>query len=142
MLGPLVIVPLQARDEVIGTLSVARLANRPAFTESDVEHLSLFASHAGLALELDRIRADHEMVSLLLDRDRIAEELHDDVITELFSVGMALQGLAGRVQQDPGTHSRVLEMVESIDATIHRIRATVFSLRSDQPGAVPPAGRH
>jgi GAF domain-containing protein len=134
MLGPLVIVPLQARDEVIGTLSVARLANRPAFTESDVEHLSLFASHAGLALELDRIRADHEMVSLLLDRDRIAEELHDDVITELFSVGMALQGLAGRMQADPGVHSRVLEMADAIDTTIHRIRATVYSLRA------PPRG--
>lgn len=142
MLGPLVIVPLEARDEVIGTLSVARLANRPVFTPSDVKHLSLFASHAGLALELDRSRSDQELMNLLLERDRIAAELHDDVITELFSVGMALQGLAGRVQQDPGTHSRVLEMVESIDATIHRIRATVFSLRSDQPGAVPPAGRH
>ena len=130
LLGPIVIVPLQARDNVIGTLSVARLANRPVFTESDVEHLSLFASHAGLALELDRSRADHEMVNLLLDRDRIAAELHDDVITELFSVGMALQGLAGRVQAEPAVHSRVLQMAEAIDATIHRIRATVYSLRA------------
>jgi GAF domain-containing protein len=141
MLGPVVIVPLQAGDEVIGTLSVARLANRPVFTDSDVRHLSLFASHAGVALELDRSRSDQELMNLLLDRDRIAAELHDDVITELFSVGMALQGLAGRLQNDQGTHSRLLEAVEAIDSTIHRIRATVFSLRSDQPDAVPPARR-
>ena len=134
MLGPLVIVPLQARDEVIGTLSVARLANRPAFTESDVEHLSLFAAHAGLALELDRSRSDQELMSLLLDRDRIAAELHDDVITELFSVGMGLQGLAGRVESDSVVHARVLQMAEALDATIHRIRATVYSLRSPPHG--------
>jgi GAF domain-containing protein len=139
MLGPLVIVPLQARGEVIGTLSVARLADRPVFTSFDVAHLSLFAAHAGLALELDRSRSDQEVMNLLLERDRIAAELHDDVITELFSVGMALQGVAGRVQQDPATQSRVLEMVESIDATIHRIRATVFSLRSAHPPEPPPA---
>jgi len=145
LLGPLVIVPLLARGEVIGTLSVARQANRPVFTTSDVAHLSLFAAHAGLALELDRSRSDQELMNLLLERDRIAGELHDDVITELFSVGMGLQGLAGRIQQDPATHSRVLEMVDSIDATIHRIRATVFSLRSpaaqDRPAKQAQAAR-
>ncbi|KRE52518.1 GAF domain-containing protein [Phycicoccus sp. Soil748] len=142
MLGPLVIVPLQARDEVLGTLSVARLANRPVFTASDVEHLSLFAAHAGLAIELDRSRSDQELMNLLLDRDRIAAELHDDVITELFSVGMGLQGLAGRVQTDTAVHSRVLEMAESLDTTIHRIRTTVYSLRSAQPGNRSPGPSH
>lgn len=142
MLGPLVIVPLQARDQVIGTLSVARLANRPVFTASDVEHLSLFASHAGLALELDRSRSDQALMDLLLDRDRIAAELHDDVITELFSVGMGLQGLSGRVQSDPAVHARVLEMAEALDATIHRIRATVYSLGATQPSNRPPGPAH
>jgi signal transduction histidine kinase len=128
MLGPVVVVPLQAGDRVIGTLSVARLANRPGFTSSDVDHLSLFAAHAGLAVELDRSRSAQELVRLLLDRERIAAELHDDVISELFAVGMGMQALTARMVPDHESHSRLLELVDSVDATIRRIRATVFSL--------------
>lgn len=138
MLGPAVIVPLQARNQVLGTLSVARLANRHRFTASDVEHLALFAAHAGVALELDRARSDKELVSLLIERDRIAAGLHEDVISELFTVGMALQGLAGRLPSGTEIHTKVLEMVDSVDASISNIRTTVFSLQSEHPDSAPP----
>ncbi|HEY4991056.1 MAG TPA: histidine kinase, partial [Nakamurella sp.] len=51
----------------------------------------------GGALDLDRAREDHETLRRLEDRERIAADLHDHVIQELFATGMGLQGLVGQL---------------------------------------------
>jgi PAS domain S-box-containing protein len=69
------------------------------------------------------------------DHERIARDLHDTVIQELFAVGMALQAVhaeaAGRVQE------RIGRAVDSLDETIRQIRVTIFGLRS---GALAAGG--
>ena len=67
-----------------------------------------FASHAAVALELAQARADQITLAQVEDHDRIAADLHDHVIQELFALGMRLQGHAAR--SDPahrGTDQRL-----------------------------------
>ena len=79
--------------------------------------------------ELLNRRAVEQRLVLLEDRDRVARDLHDYVIQELFAVGMSLESMAAVLGPDDATGERLRERVEDIDRTIRRIRTTIFALR-------------
>jgi PAS domain S-box-containing protein len=61
------------------------------------------------------------------DHERIARELHDTVIQELFAVGMALQAVQGDAEP-PQVAQRLATAVDEIDEIIRRIRGVIFDL--------------
>jgi signal transduction histidine kinase len=126
-IGSVIIAPLTTAVGEQAALTVGRLAGRPRFIQADLDQLVDFAHHAGVALELDRARADREQLQQLEDHDRIAADLHDHVIQELFATGMGLQGLVHGLDR-PEHRTRVLDYVDRIDATIRRIRTSIFQL--------------
>jgi PAS domain S-box-containing protein len=79
------------------------------------------------SLELERAAADRQTIAILEDRGRIAHELHDLVIRQLFATGLSLQATADRTDDDTIVN-RVLDAVAEIDLTIEQIRTTVFEL--------------
>ncbi len=62
------------------------------------------------------------------DHERIARDLHDTVIQELYAAGMALQAL--QAASDPIQATRLAEIVNGLDATARTIRAVIFDLAS------------
>ena len=52
----------------------------------------------GVALELNQSRADQAALAVLREHQRIAADLHDHVIQELFATGMAMQGMVYRTR--------------------------------------------
>jgi signal transduction histidine kinase len=90
-----------------------------------------FASHASVALELADSRASEQKLVLLEDRDRIAMDLHDHVIQELFAIGLSLEGVAAHLSGQERLSTRVRQSVEDIDRTIRRIRTSIFELRGN-----------
>ena len=122
-------VPLTSADGTVwGALLVGRRAGSVAFVEQDLVQLVGFASHASIAVALDQARADRETVLLAADHDRIAADLHDHVIQQLFATGMGLQSMSMALQGRPEEQGRLLEHVDSLDATIRRIRVSIFQL--------------
>jgi signal transduction histidine kinase len=89
-----------------------------------------------VALELDRSRANRQAMALLREHDRIAADLHDHVIQELFATGMGLQGMLAAIDR-PELRGRLVGYVDALDATIRRIRATIFQLQHDQAVSEP-----
>jgi len=77
------------------------------------------------------LRADHGHdpveLAILVDRERIALELHDLVIRRIFVAGLALQSTAA-VAEDPRITRRLEDVVAELDATISDIRTTIFAL--------------
>ncbi len=124
--GPLIVVPMAAGEQVRGALMLGRLATSPDFTEADLDMAVSFAGHATVAMELARARADQITLAQVEDHDRIAGELHDDVIQELFALGMALQGHAARA--DPAAAERINGYVDTLDEIIKKIRTSIFGL--------------
>jgi signal transduction histidine kinase len=122
---------LDADDCVVGAVTVARLPGRVTFREEDLEQLAGFSGHVGIAMSLERARSDRESMRILADHDRIAADLHDHVIQELFAVGMGLQGLLRNLTR-PEERARILGYVDALDATISRIRTTIFQVKSDR----------
>jgi signal transduction histidine kinase len=133
--GPLIVVPLAAGEQTRGALLLGRVAARPGFTGTDLGMAASFAGHAAVTMELARARADQITLAQAEDHDRIAGELHDHVIQELFALGMSMQGHAART--DPATEEQVNGYVDTLDEIINKIRTSIFGLRRPRTA---PAG--
>jgi signal transduction histidine kinase len=127
--GPIMALPLRGTGQPRGVLSLLRVRGRRPFTPNDLRMAAGFATHASVALELSDSRAAEQKLILLEDRDRIAMDLHDHVIQELFAVGLSLEGVAAQLDAAPDLAHRVRRGVEDIDRTIRRIRTSIFELR-------------
>ena len=131
--GPLIIVPLATGEQVRGALLLGRVAARPGYTGTDLDMAAAFADHAAMTMELAQARTDQITLAQAEDHDRIAGDLHDHVIQDLFAFGMRLQGHAART--DPATAERVNGYADTVDEIIKKIRTSIFGLH--QPRAVP-----
>ncbi|NQX27424.1 GAF domain-containing protein [Microbacteriaceae bacterium VKM Ac-2854] len=128
--GPVLAVPLVAASRTLGVLVVTRREGRPMFTAADVDMVSDFAAYVSVAMELSAARADQQRMLLLEDRGRIARDLHDHVIQELFATGLDLHQVAGVLP--PGTAAaRIGRAVDSLDVSISHIRTVIFALNAN-----------
>ena len=134
-------VPLRTADQTTrGALTLGRVTGRPPFSAADRDQLASFAIQAGVALELERARSDREELRLLEDHDRIAADLHEHVIKQVFAVGMGLTAMVERVPRSE-QKQRLNEYVDTLDQTIQQIRATIFQLNEERPTAAGPGRR-
>ncbi|TCO62246.1 GAF domain-containing sensor histidine kinase [Actinocrispum wychmicini] len=138
-LGSTVLAPLAAGQQVLGVLVVTKAAGQIPFLEPDLRMVTTFASHAALAIEFARAQEDRQRLAVFEDRDRIARDLHDQVIQRLFAIGLGLQGLT-RLVVKPEVGTRVAGFVEDLDQTIREIRRSIFSLQEAPGGPVSLRG--
>jgi len=132
-LGPAVVFPLGPPGDVRGVLTAGRLSGAMPLSPRAVELVTTFAAQAGIGLELAEHRRDAQRLALFADRDRIARDLHDQVIQRLFATGMSLQGAVARIGDDEAAR-RVNTSVDALDETIRDIRSVIFELQAhDQP---------
>jgi len=120
-------VPIRMRGVVYGNLYMTDKAHGQVFTEIDQELAVGLAAAAGLAIENARLHEQARLASLLDERERIARNLHDDVIQRLFATGMSLQSVAQMVD-DPVTVQRIVRAVDELDVSIRQVRSTIFEL--------------
>jgi signal transduction histidine kinase len=139
--GPVMILPLLGRERTRGTLVVMRGPGRRPFTEVEAEMATTLANHAAVALELAEARRDQQRVLLLEDRARIARDLHDHVIQQVFAAGLVVQATASSVH-DPASVTALQEVVDHLDDAIKQIRVSIFQLQPPVPGGLRAAVMH
>ncbi len=122
-----IVVPLRSEDDTLGVIAVARDVGAPRFDESHLELVQDFANHATIALTIARARRSSTELAMLADRERIARDLHDQVIQRVFAVGMDLQGVIARLRS-PELAGRLTRSVDDLQAVINDIRSTIFDL--------------
>ncbi|MEQ6900521.1 GAF domain-containing protein [Nocardioides sp. YIM 152588] len=130
--GPLMALPLAGARGIRGVLLVGRERGRRTFTDADVDMGTTFANQASVALELADGRRDAQAMTLLEERARIARDLHDHVIQQLFASGMTLQGALLNLDESPAAE-QVASVVDRIDDAIRQIRTSIFQLRPHSP---------
>jgi signal transduction histidine kinase len=121
-------VPLHVRDEVFGNLYLTEKRGGGGFTEADETMVLALAAAAGVAVQNARLHARLGALVLAEERDRIARDLHDNVIQGLFATGLSLQG-AARLAEKPEVVERIEAAVDELDRTSRRIRTTIFELQ-------------
>lgn len=128
------VVPLETRAGHPVVLAVHGWKPSRGVSQQQVRDvLSALALHASVILDREQAEREHDQLTVLQDRDRIARDLHDLVIQRLFAVGLTLQG-ASRRAVVPEVMERLEGAVAELDQTIRDIRATIFELRH-RPGA-------
>ena len=118
--------PFVADQRSLGTLVLGRVHGQPAFQPLDVAFAGVFAGAAATAIEMGSVRAEVDRLSIIAEDERIARDLHDTVIQELFALGMSLQALGSSATGAVG--DRISSAVESLDDIIRQIRNTIFRL--------------
>jgi signal transduction histidine kinase len=127
-LGPVLALPLNGSTRVHGVLWVARRRGGPVFGSEELDVAAGFANQAALAIELAEARSEQQRATMLDERERIAADLHDHVIQQLFAAGLSLQSTAATLGPG-GATDRVLAVVDDLDATIRQIRTSIFQLQ-------------
>ncbi len=120
-------VPIAVGKTAFGNLY---LTDKPAgFTADDVEIVTALSRIAGAAVQTSRLQGRLRTVAIIEERNRIARDLHDSVIQDLFAVGLGLQGIAARLSGTPD--AAVLDdAVDRLDDAVNTLRGYIFELRA------------
>ncbi len=122
-------VPVRVGENVFGNLY---LTEKPEpFSDEDESVVEALATIAGSAISTARLHDRLRRVALAEDRERIARELHDSVIQDLFAVGLSLQAVAVRANDDPHlVQERIAEAIDQLDSSISTLRRYIFDIRT------------
>jgi signal transduction histidine kinase len=124
-------VPILLRNEVFGNLYLTDKADGEVFTDVDEELVVALAAAAGVAIENARLHEHVGEVALLDERERIARDLHDDVIQRVFAAGLSLQSTA-QLSREPHVVTRLTQTIDDLDVTIRQVRSAIFQLHQSR----------
>lgn len=142
--GSTMAAPVVGNRGVHGVLTVVHRRGAASFTLADLEMITSFAAHAGLALDVAPLRRENEHIRVLEDRQRIATDLQETLIRDLFGIGLSLQGVASRIA-NPDVRAALAASVDELDRIIRGVRTAVFAMEPRDPapdlGADRSSGR-
>lgn len=141
--GPAMYAPMQAEGRGIGVLVLLRRVGSAPFEPTDLATAEAYAGQAALALVLAEARHAQDVAALLDERERIARDLHDLAIQQLFATGMQLETVRRRAARgvDPAELTGIVEeALDNVDSTVRQIRSIVHALR-DPDASAPLAER-
>src|SRR5947209_20421685 len=141
-------VPLVARSRTIGLIAAHdKLGSDARFSDNDLRLAETFASRAAVAVDLSqRIAPDalrRVVDAQVLERRRLARELHDETGQALTSILLGLKTLEETVEGS-GPHAAVADLRELVVATLQDVRRLAVELRPkvlDDFGLVPALER-
>lgn len=119
-------VPVRAGDNVFGNLY---LTNKPGgFSAMDETLVEALAEIAGSAVQTIQLQDRLRRLAVVEDRERIAHDLHDAIIQELFAMGLELQAAMLRTD-DPEVRETLRNHATRLDDVIQSLRELIFELR-------------
>jgi signal transduction histidine kinase len=120
-------VPVSSGGRAFGNLYLTEKAG--GFTDEDVMLVEALSKIAGAAVTTFRLQDRLRLIAVGEDRERIARDLHDSVIQDLFAVGLALQGISQLVS-DITAAATIEDSIDRLDRVVETLRSYIFELRS------------
>ncbi len=134
-------VPIICDKRAFGNIYLTDKQDNSDFTSEDEALVIAVAKAAGIAIENSLLVSESNEFALSKERERIARDLHDEVIQRLFAVGLSLQGII-RMVDDDRIKTRLYESVDQLDNTIKQIRTTIFALDTPKSASASAGVRH
>jgi len=98
-----VTIPLKAKDKVLGAILVDNIFNKKPITKSDVKMLTMFANHAGLAIENSRLYEETVYLSSI------------DGLTKLWNYGKFQHNLSLELERSKYTDANISLVMADVD---------------------------
>jgi len=127
-MGSFLGVPVAVGDTAFGNLYLTDKAG--GFSDQDVEVIEALSRIAGAAVRTARLQDRLRRVAVVEDRQRIARDLHDSVIQEMFAVGLGLQGVSNLIEV-PQAEATLHDAVDRLDRAVETLRHYIFELRRE-----------
>ncbi|WP_245797405.1 GAF domain-containing sensor histidine kinase [Mangrovactinospora gilvigrisea] len=117
--------------DVLGALFLSNKTGADSFDERDEELLRTLADHAAIALTNARLYERSRELTIVEERSRIAQELHDAVAQKLFSLRLTAQAASALLDRgEPDRAREELAEVASLAAqAADELRGVVVELR-------------
>lgn len=124
-------VPLMLRNSVIGMLGFDH-GIRDFYTSHHADLALAFAHQAAVAIENAQLFEQANRLATLMERQRLARELHDSVSQALYGIGLGAKTARTWLDRDPARAIEPLEYVQSLaEAGLAEMRALLFELRPE-----------
>ena len=127
-------VPVAVGDDAFGNLYLAN--KETPFTDADVATVEALSRIAGAAVHTARLESRLRRIAVIEDRQRIARDLHDSVIQDLFAVGLTLQSVQTKVESDSEVTEALSIAIDSLDDSVTALRKYVFELKETKRSLV------
>ena len=123
--------PLMAGSNMQGVLYVDH--TDPAFfTVERQKLLKAVGQQAALAVDRARMAAETSRAAVILERNRIARELHDAVSQHLFAISITASRMGALIAHDPGRAGELATDIQRLSkAASSELRMLLFELRPD-----------
>ncbi len=119
-------VALRTGDRVFGNLYLTD--KEGGFDESDELTIAALAAVGGAAASTAELRERLGELALAEDRERIARDVHDGVIQDIFAIGLGLQNAVARSSGEV-LRDQAVGAVEKLNDCIVSLRSVIYDLR-------------
>jgi len=133
-MGTFLGVPVAVGERAFGNLYLTD--KEGGFSDDDVVMVEALSRIAGAAVHTARLQSRLRGLAVVEERQRIARDLHDSVIQDLFAVGLGLQGLAARLD-DEKSGQLLDDAVDRLDQSVNTLRNYIFELKDAEQTTVP-----
>lgn len=130
--GPVLAAPIHSGGgHPRGAVVVHRRPDQPSFDATDLSVVESFARQTSLALELAEKRALHDQRQERARQDEAVDLLHDNLLQQLFSIGMTVQSAEADLRAGEASPSvrqaetHLTQAVDALNTTIQQLRATL-----------------
>jgi signal transduction histidine kinase len=123
--------PMQARGEILGVLSVFEKHIHSDLCVEGMDLLKTVTDLVAVVVESTRLRQLAKKVAVTQERERLARELHDSVTQSLYSLTLLAEwgaDLLTAVDLD-GVQQRITEIGETARQALKEMRLLVYELR-------------
>ena len=121
--------PVRVKDRPIGLICAINSADRP-FSVDQIDFFGILSAFAASAIEIARLAEESRFVLLASERDRIAAEMHDGVMQELFSISLGLEVCKRQAATDPAAVSARLDTLQrQLNSSMTELRRFMYDLR-------------
>ncbi len=124
-------VPLAVRGACRAVIQADLSAGMGPATEAMLETLEIFCDELAVAFENALLRGEAHRSAILVEKNRIAQELHDTVLQLLFSIGLRVQVSLDRLPGDSPLRDQLTEARRLTASAGHELRGAIFTLSSD-----------
>ena len=128
VLGQLICVPVTSRSRCFGLLAAMHSQNRHNIDEI-IQTLSYLAELSAISIERNLADVFADKLLLIEEQNRIANEIHDGVSQNLFSIVYGVDALSKQADSIPEEHRTRLQEIRDLAAkTAREIRFLIYRL--------------